>query len=234
MRRVIAALILAVALVGAVTAEAAEPKKWRPPLFGKINAWQLAIAGSHLLPGYFLHISAHEYIGHALPITLAGGTVTKVSIVPERIDGTWYLGATHFDGDFTRGELVFIDLGPYMMDAFLFSLTETLFASGAVRHDSILAPALFVTGELLPWWDFTAAVLNPSADSDLAMFERDLRVHPAITRTIGGVVAAGGLALLTWRAIKILNKKSPRIRKMPKITFVPFITADGVGFTIRF
>jgi len=227
--------MLAAALGNATAVQAAEPKKWRPTIFGKLDAWQVAIAGSHLLPGYFLELAAHEYVGHALPITLSGGTVTKVSILPERIDETWFLGATRFDGAFTRSELVFIYMGPYMMDVFLFSAAEALFASGAVPYDSYLAPVLFITGELLPWWDFMSTLTNPHREADLALFERDLRVHPAVTRTVGGIIAGGGLALMTLRAVKIFSKKLRfSLPTCPKITFAPSITADGVGFTIRF
>ena len=60
MRRLIAALMLAAVLGNATAVQAAEPKKWRPTLFGKLDAWQTAIAASHLLPGYFLQIAAHE------------------------------------------------------------------------------------------------------------------------------------------------------------------------------
>jgi hypothetical protein len=76
--------LLALSLAGPANAAEKSPKKERPTLFGKLDAWQVAIAGSHLLPGYFLQIAGHEYVGHALPITLAGGTVLEVNILPKR------------------------------------------------------------------------------------------------------------------------------------------------------
>jgi hypothetical protein len=127
----------------------------------------------------------------------------------------------------------FIDLGPHLLDLALFTATETLFASGAVPHDSFIAPILLVTGEFWPWWDFTSAILNPSPANDLSVFERELRVHPAITRTIGGLISAGGLVLMTMRTIKIVAPKG-----LPKPVTKPTVAVTlhgmGIGVTVRF
>lgn len=231
------ALTLLVACLLVAGEAAAEPilKKPRPTLFGKLDAWQVAIAGSHLLPGYFLEIAAHEYVGHALPITLADGTVLGVNVLPKRYGDTWFMASTRFEGTFTKMEMGFIDLGPYLLDFTLFTATEMLFISGAVSNDSIIAPILLVTGEFWPWLDFTSAVFDANKAGDLTAFEKDVGVHPAITRTIGGVLSAAGLVALTLRAIKIIRRKDDAVtKKRSTVTLSPFVSASGIGIILRF
>jgi hypothetical protein len=231
MKKLALALLVACLLVAGEAAAEPTPKKSRPTLFGKLDAWNVALAASHLLPSYFLQIAAHEGVGHALPITLAGGKVTRVTILPERHgDGTWSAGSTEFEGTFTPVETAFITLGPHMADVFLFTLTETLFASGAVPYGSPLAPILLVTGEFWPWWDFTSSLLNPSPANDLSVFEHELHVHPAITRTIGGVISAGGLVLMTMRLVKMLVLPKSAVKPTVKVV----VYGLGLGITVRF
>lgn len=232
MRKIWLALVLVAAFANTATAkELRGDDKARPTVFGRLDAWNAALMVGHLLPGYVLNISTHEYVGHALPITLAGGKVRSVTIIPERDeDGTWWLGSTSFEGTFTPAENTFLTLGPYMIDAMLFTLTETLFASGAVPYDSLLAPILFVSGEFWPWWDFTSAVISSNSASDLALFENELHVNPAITRTIGFVLSASGLVLMTTRLWKILVH--PKSVAKPKVKFA--IQGSGISIMVRF
>lgn len=86
------------------------------------------------LPAYLLHVLLHE-MAHALTGRFFGYGVSKLSVLPERIDGRWVFGGTEFDRPpFGIGGAIVL-AAPAVLET-LWCIGAALafrFASGAVR-----------------------------------------------------------------------------------------------------
>lgn len=86
------------------------------------------------LPAYLMHVLLHE-MAHALTGRFFGYGVSKLSVLPERIDGRWVFGRTEFDRPlFGIGGAVVL-AAPAVLEALwcIGSALASRFASGAAR-----------------------------------------------------------------------------------------------------
>jgi len=156
---------------------------------------RLVLAGAAMaVPTYVLGVAVHEG-GHALAATLAGATVTELTVWPavEPQSGRFYFGFTRYRGRLSRAERTWFLLAPKLTDLVVLTGYTVLVELDELPSDPYLrlATTVVATGH---WVDFSKDVLSRNAGNDTVKLYT-LRGHRSEWQRLPYRVVHAGLAI---------------------------------------